>query len=82
MSRQPVRIELGRTTTGNHVWVGDVEITNLVTAVRVECSSHGGFVLKASIDVIPDAVKIVDPEVVEAIRSIGLETPAEEGDST
>ena len=69
MSYPSVRVELGRTPGGNHVWIGDVEITNLVTAVRIECNSKGSFVSSVSLDLVPGEIR-VDGELVEAIQPV------------
>lgn len=41
MTGPHVRVQLSRVPGGNHVWVDDVDIRNVVTAVRIEYSAGG-----------------------------------------
>lgn len=67
MNGPRVRIELA--PMDNHVWIDDVDIRNIVTAVRVEFNPSNGPLPKVSIDLIPNEVK-VDGELVEAIQPV------------
>lgn len=82
MSSNPrVRVELGPTSSGNHIWVDDKEITHLITAVRIECTADGACIAKASIDLFAAEVK-VDGELVEAIQPVLRTEPPQPGQAT
>lgn len=67
MSSNPrVRVELA--PMNNHVWVGDVDLRNMVTAVRIECTGAGPATV--SLDLMPGAEIVVDGELIEAIQPV------------
>lgn len=80
MSSKPrVRVELA--PMNNHVWVDDVDIRNIVTAVWVEFNPSNGPVPKVSLDLVPNEVK-VDGELVEAIQPVLRTQPPQPGKAT
>ncbi|HEX3781727.1 MAG TPA: hypothetical protein VHX38_18850 [Pseudonocardiaceae bacterium] len=68
MTNPRVRIELK--PMDNHVWINDVDIRNLVTAVRIEFEAKDGPFAKVSLDLMPGAEIMVDGELIEAIQPV------------
>lgn len=66
--RVPIRVDIRTTRTDNHVWIGDVDLRDVVTGVRIEC--RAGRRATVSLDLLPGAEVCVDGDLVELILPV------------